>query len=59
MNNFGECANNSGCNCLWLLILLMCCGGCNSGCNAGTSNSGCGCNIIPILVALCCCGCNN
>lgn len=49
-NSFGNC------DCIiWILILLLCCGGCG---NNGYS-SGCGC-ILPLIVVLCCCcGCGN
>ncbi len=51
MNNF----DFGGCDCLWLILLLMCCGGLGNNCGGG-----CNCNIIPVLVALSCCGgCGN
>ncbi len=51
MNNFNECGMSGGCDCLWIILLLLCCGG------NGFKSCGSGCNIIPILVALSCCGC--
>lgn len=51
--NYNECSNG-GFNCLWLIILLLCCGGCGNGCGASTGKCDCGC-IIPVIVALCCC----
>ena len=47
MNNFNECGFG-GNDCLWIILLMLCCGGCKRGC-------GCN-NIIPVLVALSCCG---
>ena len=51
MNNFNECGFGGGNDCLWIILLMLCCGGCKSSCGCG------GCNLIPILVALSCCGC--
>lgn len=59
MNSFNNCNNGNvgysggGCDCLiWILILLICCGGCG-----GNRHSDCGCScILPIIVLLCCCG---
>ncbi len=40
---FGNFGNN---DCLWLLLLMSCCGGCNI------------CDILPIILIMNCC-CNN
>ena len=51
MNNF----DFGGCDCLRLILLLMCCGGLGNNCGGS-----CNCSIIPVLVALSCCGgCGN
>lgn len=42
--------NNS---CLWIILLLFCCGGCG---NSWGGNNGCGDNCIWIILLLCCCG---
>lgn len=42
--------NNS---CLWIILLLFCCGGCGNGCG---NNNGCGDNCIWLILLLCCCG---
>lgn len=53
--NYNECSNG-GFNCLWLIILLLCCGGCGGSCNSCSTSKGCDCGcIIPVIVALCCC----
>ena len=53
MNNF----DFGGCDCLWIILLLMCCGGLGNSCG---NSGGCICTIIPVLVALSCCGgCGN
>ena len=44
MNNF--CNND----CLWLLVLLFCCGGCGKSCG------GCNIDTIILLYLLLCCG---
>jgi hypothetical protein len=45
-----------GCNsCIWILLILICCGGNGFGCG-GDDNCSC---IIWILLILCCCGGNN
>ena len=46
MNNF----DFGGCDCLWLILLLMCCGGLGNNCGGS-----CSCNITPAVVALRCC----
>ena len=56
MNNF----DFGGCDCLWIILLLMCCGGLGNSCGNSGCGGGCNCNIIPVLVALSCGGgCNN
>lgn len=47
--------NNS---CLWIILLLFCCGGCGNG--FGGNNNGCGDSCIWIILLLFCCGgCGN
>ena len=63
-----NCGGGCGCeggnnNCLWLILILLFCGGCGSNFNSGND---CGCgggcggfggnNLIWILILLCCCG---
>ena len=50
MNNFNECGFGGGNDCLWIILLMLCCGGCKSSCGCGRWN------INPILVALSCSG---
>lgn len=67
--NCGGCGScersNNGCNCLWILLILMCCGGNNDGCGFGSgfgnffggNGDGCGCDaLIWILLLSCFCG---
>ena len=68
------CANNSnngfgGCNFIWIILLLSCCGGCggngngilggNCGCNDGCGNNNSCDWLIWILLISCFCGGNN
>ena len=51
-------SGGNGCNIIWLILILCCCGGNGfGGCfgNNGCGN-GCGYDIIWILLLLCCCG---
>lgn len=43
--------NNS---CLWIILLLFCCGGCGNGFSG--NNNGCGDSCIWIILLLFCCG---
>ena len=43
--------NNS---CLWIILLLFCCGGCGNGFSG--NNNGCGASCIWIILLLFCCG---
>lgn len=55
----GGCNNIGGGNsCLWLILILIFCGGCGNGIGGGFMNDGdCGCNsLIWILLILCFCG---
>jgi len=63
--NCGGCGGVGGGNnsCLWLILILIFCGGCGNGIGGGCGggigggNDGCGCgNLIWILILLCCCG---
>ena len=38
-------------DCLWLLLLLFCCGGCGNKCGVSIET------IILLYVLTCCCGC--
>ncbi|MCI8783959.1 MAG: chorion class high-cysteine HCB protein 13 [Dorea sp.] len=54
----GECgcgfSNN---NCLWIILLLFCCGGCGNGFGGGCGgNDSC---LWIILLLFCCGGCGN
>ena len=52
--------NGSNCSCIWIIILLLLCGGCGGGGFCG--GNGCGCDndcIWIILILLFCCGNNN
>lgn len=49
----GECGFG-GNNCLWIIILLFCCGGNGGGCGNGGGFGGDSC--IWIILLLCCCG---
>ena len=55
---FGSGGNNS---CLWIILLLIFCGGCGNGC--GRMSDGCGCGndscLWIILLLLFCGGCGN
>ena len=51
MNNFNECGFGGGNDCLWIILLMLCGGGCKASGAGGASN------ITPILVAPSCCGC--
>ena len=44
-----------GNNCIWIILLLLCCSGSGSwGMSGGDS---CGCDfILPLILILCCCG---
>ena len=42
MNNFNECGFGGGNDCLWIILLMLCCGGCKSSCGCGGCND-CGC----------------
>lgn len=62
----GSCGFGFGNNsCIWIILLLFCCGGWGNGCGNGCGNdgffggdNGC-CDIIIILLLLsCCCGGN-
>ncbi len=58
--------NNNGCNWIWIILLLSCCGG-NNGGFLGSNSCGCGCDnnnnscewLIWILLISCFCGNNN
>ena len=71
-------ATNCGCNnncgngmmggsCIWIIILLIFCGGCGNGNGILGGNNGCGCDnnnsccdwLIWILLIFCFCGNNN
>lgn len=66
MNNCSSGCNN--CSCIWIILLLICCGGCGNGAGGFGMNDSCGCNsgcdcLLPLLIVwLCCgncgCGCN-
>ncbi len=63
-----DCSRNdsifggSGCNNIWIILLLLCCSGSNNGCGNGiftnNDNNGCSC-IIWILLLSCLCGNGN
>ena len=48
------CENVNGMSsCLWIILLLACCGGCGNGFNGnGCGNDSC----LWIILLLCCCG---
>ena len=48
------CENGNGMSsCLWIILLLACCGGCGNGFNGnGCGNDSC----LWIILLLCCCG---
>lgn len=59
----GSCegGNNS---CIWIILLLLFCGGCGNGNGIFGGNNGCnfGCDcsiIVIILLLVCCCGNGN
>lgn len=66
-NNCGSIFGNNGCNWIWIILLLFCCGGCGNGGMLGSNNCGCGCDnnnnccewLIWILLISCFCGNNN
>ena len=50
MNNF----DFGGCDCLWLILLLMCCGGLGNNCG-GSCNCNNGCTCSNNCSDNCCC----
>ncbi len=66
--NCGGCTqttNNGGCNCMWIILILLFCGGWNNndGCGCGynggffNNGNGCGCDALIWILLLSCCGC--
>ncbi len=66
--NCGGCTqttNNGGCNCMWIILILLFCGGwnnndsCGCGNGVGLFNNGnsCGCDALIWILLLSCCGC--
>ncbi len=66
--NCGGCTqatNNGGCNCMWIILILLFCGGWNNNDGCGCSNgngffgngSSCGCDALIWILLLSCCGC--
>ncbi|MCI8625374.1 MAG: hypothetical protein HFI40_03695 [Lachnospiraceae bacterium] len=69
-----NCGGGCGCegggnSCLWLILILLFCGGCGGnfgnlcggndcGCGGGCGGNGGGTSLIWILILLCCCGGN-
>lgn len=54
------CEKNGGCNCIFLLLILFCCGGFGSGHDGcGDSGNGCCDLLIWILLLSCFCGGGN
>lgn len=47
------CENNGMSSCLWLIILLSCCGGCGNGFGNGFGGND---SCLWIILLLCCCG---
>ncbi len=66
-NNCGNTFGNNGCNWIWIILLLSCCGGCGNNGILGGNSCGCGCDnnnnscewLIWILLISCFCGNNN
>lgn len=65
--NCGGCTQSTGsngCNCMWIILILLFCGGFgnNDGCGCGGNglfgnNGGCGCEALIWILLLSCCGC--
>lgn len=67
--NCGGCTqtnNSCGCsNCMWIILILLFCGGWNNGDGCGCGNgtglfnngNGCGCDALIWILLLSCCGC--
>ena len=56
LSKYAGCGNNS---CLWIILLLICCGGMGrdaDGCGCGCGDNSC---IWIILLLLCCGGCGD
>lgn len=57
--------NCGGCNCMWIILILLFCGGWNNndGCGCGGGNgffnngNSCGCDALIWILLLSCCGC--
>ena len=60
----GSCEGGHNNSCIWIILLLLFCGGCGNGNGilGGGCGDGCGCDngiIIIILLLVCCCGHGN